>query len=159
MPRPETRGSLFGESGKVGNGMARTLYLGNKNYSSWSLRGWLALRLAGVPFTEEIIALDQSKSRDNLARVSPSGCVPVLHDEGVVIWESLAIAEYANELGQSIWPAAVPARAVARAVSADIAADGRFVNGHLGPLDTVSCRHQFIRIYINICIKQNIYSW
>ena len=96
-----------------------TIYIGNKNYSSWSLRPWLALRHADAAFEEVLIALDQPDSATNLRRHSPSGRVPVLQHGALTIWETLAICEYLAEQfpDARLWPADPGARAHARAVS------------------------------------------
>jgi glutathione S-transferase len=98
------------------------LYIGNKNYSSWSLRAWLTLRRLGVEFEEEVITLDQSRTRESILRYSPSGRVPVLHHGDLVIWDSLAINEYlAEEFPKAgLWPSDPKARALARSVSAEM---------------------------------------
>ena len=99
-----------------------TLVLGDKNYSSWSLRPWLMLHMAGIAFEEETVRLRQSDSKQNILRHSPSGFVPVLKHNGLVIWDSLAIAEYLAELfpEKQLWPAERTARARARAISAEM---------------------------------------
>lgn len=96
-----------------------TLFIGNKNYSSWSLRPWLLLKRAGIPFEEVLIPLDQPTTRADILRHSPSGKVPCLKDGETAIWETLAIAEYAAELKPEaqLWPADREVRAIARAVS------------------------------------------
>lgn len=96
-----------------------TIYIGNKNYSSWSLRPWLALKHTGAAFEEVIIPLDQKESATNLRRHSPSGRVPVLRHGTLTIWETLAICEYLAEQfpAARLWPAERDARAHARAVS------------------------------------------
>jgi glutathione S-transferase len=96
-----------------------TIYLGNKNYSSWSLRPWLALKQTGAAFEEVLIPLDQPDSAVNLRRRSPSGRVPVLQHGALTIWESLAICEYLAEQfpAARLWPDDREARAHARAVS------------------------------------------
>jgi len=96
-----------------------TIYLGNKNYSSWSLRPWLALRHTGVPFAEVLIPLDQADSTTNIRRHSPTGRVPALRHGEILLWESLAICEYLAETfpAAQLWPADPGARAHARAVS------------------------------------------
>jgi len=96
-----------------------TIYLGNKNYSSWSLRPWLALKHTGAAFEEVMIQLDQTDSAANLNRRSPSGRVPVLQHGALMIWESLAICEYLAEQfpAARLWPEEREARAHARAVS------------------------------------------
>lgn len=98
------------------------LVIGNKNYSSWSLRPWLLLRQFGVPFEERRLALDTEAFGREIGALSPSGRVPVLHHQGRVIWDSLAICEYANEtwLEGRGWPSDVSARAVARSASAEM---------------------------------------
>ncbi|HBS34188.1 MAG TPA: glutathione S-transferase [Parvularcula sp.] len=106
--------------------MTNTLYIGDKNYSSWSLRPWLVLRWAGVPFDERLIRLDQpgygaGKIAEALA-VSPTGRVPCLDADGLRIWDSLAIAEWAAETypAAQLWPADKAKRAEARAVTAEM---------------------------------------
>jgi glutathione S-transferase len=110
-----------------------TIYIGNKNYSSWSLRGWLALKHTGVAFEEEIIPLDEPNTRANILRRSPSGRVPALKHGDQVIWESLAIGEYLAELfpKAQLWPSAATARAVARAVSSEMHAGFAALRSHL----------------------------
>jgi glutathione S-transferase len=102
--------------------MASTLVIGNKNYSSWSLRPWLLLRHYGVPFTEQRLLLDTPEFAAQVARWSPSRRVPALHDGDLVLWDSLAICEYANErwLDGKAWPADIALRAVARCAAAEM---------------------------------------
>ena len=110
-----------------------TLVIGNKNYSSWSLRAWLALKLAGLPFEEVLIPLDEPDTRERLREQSPTGRVPVLKDGALVIPESLAIIEYAAELRPDarLWPADRAARAVARAVAAEMHAGFAALRHHM----------------------------
>ncbi len=98
------------------------LAIANKNYSSWSLRPWLALRHAGIPFEEVVVYLDQPETHDTIARYSPSGRLPALHHGAIVVWDSLAIIEYVNEafVEGRLWPTSASARAMARAVSAEM---------------------------------------
>jgi glutathione S-transferase len=96
-----------------------TLYLGNKNYSSWSLRGWLATKLSGAPFREVMVQLSGTHNPD-WRRFSPTARVPALHDGDVVVWDSLAIAEYLAERHAGMWPAAAGARAHARSICAEM---------------------------------------
>ncbi len=98
------------------------IVIGNKKYSSWSLRGWLALKHVGVPFEEILIPLDQPNTQEQIARYSPSGRVPTLIDGDVVVWDSLAICEHLNERfpDRHLWPADRKARAVARSISAEM---------------------------------------
>lgn len=100
------------------------LYIGNKNYSSWSMRPWLALKWGAVAFEERIIPLGgpgygKSKIAGILA-VSPSGRVPALEMDGVTVWDSLAICEWAAERAPSLWPADATVRAVARSAAAEM---------------------------------------
>ncbi len=99
-----------------------TLAIGNKNYSSWSLRPWLVMRQAKLDFDEVRIPLYGLGASEMLARWSPSGKVPALHDGERVVWDSLAICEYLAEQfpGKGLWPDDVTARAVARSVSAEM---------------------------------------
>lgn len=100
--------------------MKPILYIGNKNYSSWSLRPWLALRWAGIPFEEHVIWLGGpgygKLQIPEVVAVSPSGRVPALAVDGVTIWDSLAIAEWAAEQAPSLYPEDALTRAVCRAV-------------------------------------------
>ncbi|TXH37744.1 MAG: glutathione S-transferase family protein [Burkholderiaceae bacterium] len=103
-----------------------TLYIGNKNYSSWSMRPWVLLRQAGIPFQEVMVRFDdmaaQSAFRRTMAAVTPVGKVPVLVDDGLVIWDTLAIAEYLAEQfpDRALWPADRAARARARSICAEM---------------------------------------
>jgi len=98
----------------------RQLVIGNKNLSSWSLRPWLALRVAGIDFDEIAVRLGEPGTPAAIRRHSPSGKVPCLIDGDLVVWESLAICEYAAELVPALWPADRAARAEARAISAEM---------------------------------------
>jgi glutathione S-transferase len=95
------------------------LLIGNKNYSSWSLRPWLALKQSGIAFDEKLVPLDQPDTRERILAYSPSGRVPLLRHGEIEVWESLAICEYLNEAfpEAGLWPRARTARAHARAVS------------------------------------------
>jgi len=99
-----------------------TLVIGNRNYSSWSLRGWLMARIAGIEFEEIVVPLDLPETAAAIRKHSPSGKVPALAHRGLAVWESLAIAEYLNDLKPEagLWPAAVAARAHARSISAEM---------------------------------------
>ncbi|MCC6196393.1 MAG: glutathione S-transferase family protein [Burkholderiales bacterium] len=99
--------------------MNYTLYIGNKNYSSWSCRGWLATRLSGAPFTEMKIQLRGTYNPDNRA-FSPTALVPALHDGAVQVWDSLAIAEYLAERHPHMWPEDPAARAWARSIACEM---------------------------------------
>ena len=115
-----------------------TITLGNKNYSSWSLRGWLVLKQTGVAFDEAVIPLRRPDTAATIAAHSPSGRVPVLriHDEDLTIWDSLAIAEYLAERfpEAGLWPSDRKARAIARAVTAEMHAGFQALRREL-PMD------------------------
>jgi glutathione S-transferase len=102
--------------------MTLTLYVGNKRYSSWSLRPYVALAHTGLPHDVTTILLGRDTTRAEIARVTPAGKLPVLHHDGVVVWDSLAICEYLNELAPTaqLWPADRAERARARAISAEM---------------------------------------
>jgi glutathione S-transferase len=100
------------------------LYLGTRRYSSWSLRGWLMVRLAGLAPEEIVIPLAGGHT-PAVHAISPSGLVPYFEHNGARIWESLAIAEYCAELTPALWPAERIARAHARAISAEMHAGFR----------------------------------
>jgi len=101
-----------------------TLYIGTRRYSSWSLRGWLAVKLAKLDVAEKVIRLAGGITPEVKA-VSPGGTVPYLEHRGARVWESLAIAEYCAELTPGLWPADGVARAHARAISAEMHAGFR----------------------------------
>ena len=102
--------------------MALTLIIGNKNYSSWSLRPWIAMKVAGLAFDERVIPLYEPGSREQILKYSPAGKVPVLIDGEVSVWESLAILEYLAEkfLQARLWPAEPLARSHARVVATEM---------------------------------------
>src|SRR4051812_33532527 len=99
-----------------------TIYLGNKNYASWSLRAWLALKHSAVEFDEIVIPLYQPGSRQTVMQYSPSGRLPALRHGELTVWDSLAICEYLAEIfpDAGLWPGDPQARAAARAVSAEM---------------------------------------
>ena len=106
--------------------MALQLYIGNKNYSSWSMRPWVLLTGAGIPFEEKMVRFDsfdaQSAFKSVVAAINPVGKVPVLVDDGFAVWDTLAIAEYLAERfpEKHLWPADARARARARSVCAEM---------------------------------------
>ena len=99
-----------------------TLIIGNKNYSSWSLRPWLLMKQAGIPFIERYIPIRSEAWAAQIPRLSPSGKVPALHAGSLQVWDSLAICEYLAERfpEKQLWPTDVAARAEARSVSAEM---------------------------------------
>jgi len=103
-----------------------TLYIGNKNYSSWSMRPWVLLKQAGIPFEEVMVRFDSFGTESNFKNVvlpvNPAGRVPVLVDDGFAVWDTLAIAEYVAEKfpDKSLWPQDTRARARARSVCAEM---------------------------------------
>ncbi len=96
------------------------LVIGDRNYSSWSLRPWLAIKQAKLPFEEIFIRLRETGTKAAIFKYSPSGKVPCLIDGDTVVWESLAICEYLAESEPSLWPADRRARAEARSVCAEM---------------------------------------
>lgn len=98
-----------------------TLYIANKNYSSWSLRPWVLLTQLGIPFEEKLTPfLGTSSSWSAFRAFSPTGKVPCLHDGDLAVWDSLSIAEYVAERHQGVWPADPRARAWARSAAAEM---------------------------------------
>lgn len=120
---------------------ALTLIIGNKNYSSWSLRPWLLLRQAGIPFDEMRIPLYSQDTREQISALSPSGLVPVLRHGQVTVWDSLAICEHVHELypDRALWPVDQTARAVARSAAAEMHAGFRALRQHM----PMNCRGYF----------------
>ncbi len=112
------------------------LILGNKAYSSWSLRGWLIAKLAGIAFEEEVIFLRQADTREKILRFNPAGKVPTLIEDGQAIWDSLAIGEYLAERypERGLWPDDPAARRLARCVVAEMHAGFQALRAEL-PMD------------------------
>src|SRR5262249_25140692 len=102
--------------------MALKLIIGNKNYSSWSMRPWIAMKAAGIAFEEEGISLNASGLKGRVGAISGTGKVPALIDGAVHVWESLAILEFLAEKFPEarLWPADPAARASARAIAAEM---------------------------------------
>ncbi|MGE5241778.1 MAG: glutathione S-transferase family protein [Bacteroidota bacterium] len=118
--------------------MDLALVIGNKNYSSWSLRPWLLLKQAGIPFREIRISLYTAESRAEIRKYSPSGKVPALLDDGVTVWESLAIGEYLADKfpEKQFWPSDRVARAEARCVATEMHAGFAALRQHM----SMNCR-------------------
>ncbi|MFN7711889.1 MAG: glutathione S-transferase family protein [Curvibacter sp.] len=112
------------------------LYIGNKNYSSWSMRPWVMLRQAGIAFEEVLVRFDSfeadSQFKRKLAGLNPAGTVPVLQAGDLVIWDTLAIAEYVAEqhADKALWPAERTARARARSICAEMHAGFSALRSH-----------------------------
>jgi len=102
--------------------VALKLVIGNKNYSSWSFRPWIAMKVAGIAFEEEVISLDAKEFKPRLSKISGTGKVPALVDGEVNVWESLAILEYLAEKfpDARLWPSGAAPRAHARAIAAEM---------------------------------------
>jgi len=102
--------------------VAMKLVIGNKNYSSWSLRPWILMRQFDLPFEEIRVRINHPETKSEILRYSPSGRVPVLLDGGVTVWDSLAIAEYLAEKfpERGLWPREAPIRAHARSVACEM---------------------------------------
>jgi glutathione S-transferase len=102
--------------------MSARLIIGNKNYSTWSLRAWILLAEAGIEFEEERLALDTEGFVDKISQYSPACCVPVLMLDGQPVWDTMAIAETASERwpDKSLWPPDDSARAHARSICAEM---------------------------------------
>ena len=102
--------------------MALTLFIGNKSYSSWSMRPWMLLEGFGIPFVEVVIPLYVEGSKETILRTAPSGKVPALVDGEITVWDSLSICEYVAETfpQHAIWPKDKAARAMARSMSAEM---------------------------------------
>jgi len=109
------------------------LVVGNKNYSSWSMRPWIGMKVAGIPFDETVTPIYQPGAKEKLLTYSPAGKVPILLDGDVRVWESLAILEYVAEKfpEKGLWPADAAARAHARAISSEMHAGFLPLRRHL----------------------------
>jgi glutathione S-transferase len=97
-----------------------TIYIANKLYSSWSLRPWVLMQELSIPFVEKIVPLSEGSSWEAYRSFSPTGRVPCLQDDEIVIWDSLAIAEYLAERHTGVWPEDPTARAFARCAAAEM---------------------------------------
>jgi glutathione S-transferase len=107
------------------------LVIGNKNYSSWSLRAWIALKVFGFDFDEKRISLYGEGSKEAILKFSPAGKVPVLVDGKTTVWDSLSILEYLAERNRKLWPAEPADRARARSISAEMHAGFPNLRNHM----------------------------
>jgi glutathione S-transferase len=123
----------------VGKAMTYQLVIGDKNISSWSLRPWLAMRHAGIPFAEVNVKLRAADTKAQILRHSPSGKVPTLLADGWAIWDSLAILEYLAEAHTEakLWPAGREARALARSAAAEMHSGFAALREHC-PMDFIA---------------------
>jgi len=134
------------------------LVIGNKNYSSWSLRPWLFLKFFNIPFEEEMIFLYEKETEEKVQPYFSNGKVPILVDstqgEDFRIWDSLAIIEYANDrfLNQQGWPKDVQARAIARAISAEMHSGFFALRNALG----MDCKKYFPNHPISDDVQQEV---
>ncbi|WP_374370361.1 glutathione S-transferase family protein [Dongia sp.] len=126
-----------------------TLIVGNKNYSSWSLRGYLAVKASGLDFHEIVIPLRNNDTHQRIKAHSPSGLVPAIVDGDILVWETLAICEYLAELapGAGLWPEDRAARAHARSISAEMHAGFATLRRNL-PMDITHDRHEESRAHL-----------
>jgi glutathione S-transferase len=124
-----------------------TLTISSKNYSSWSLRGWLLCRMAGLAFDEVYVDPDDPEMRQELLLLSPSVRVPRLSHDGVEVWDTLAIAEYLNEIAPKagLWPADQAARAHARAISGEM--HSGFANLRSALPMNLKARHERFKVF------------
>ena len=122
-----------------------TLIIGNKNYSSWSLRSWVFLKQNNISFNEKRVALLTDTTNDELLQYNSDFKVPVLMDDGLVIWDSLSILEYLSEkyLAGNGWPHDIKARAVARSISCEMHPSFFNVRNEL----PMNCRKMFRNIF------------
>ncbi len=100
--------------------MSYDLYVGNKNYSSWSLRPWVLMRVLNIPFREIVVPFGGAANPDAFRAFSPTGKVPCLVDGAITVWDSLAITEYVGERHAGVWPAEAASRAWARCAAAEM---------------------------------------
>ncbi len=123
------------------------LTISSKNYSSWSLRGWLLCKMAGLAFTEKPVDLTQASTRQELLLLSPSVLVPRLSHNGIEVWDTLAIAEYLNEIAPEaqLWPADQKTRAHCRAVSGEI--HSGFYNLRSALPMNLKARHEKFKVF------------
>lgn len=130
-----------------------TLVIANKNYSSWSLRPWLAMKQAGLDFTEIRIPLDTPTAYPEIRRYSPSGRVPVLQHGDLTVWESLAICEYiAEQFATHLWPEDAAVRAVARSVSTEMHSGFQSLRDNM----PMNCRARLCLLGINPWVQTDI---
>lgn len=129
-----------------------TLYIANKNYSSWSLRPWVLMQTLSIPFEEKLSPFNAVSNREKYKVFSPSALVPCLHDGDVIVWDSLAITEYLAEQNSGVWPEDPVARAWARSAAAEMHAGF----GALRQECSMSCGVRIKLNRISPALQQNI---
>ncbi len=131
-----------------------TLTIGSKNYSSWSLRPWLAMKVAKIPFQEMVIPLGKPDTASRISAISPSGRVPVLNHDGLVIHDSLAICEYVAETfpHAALWPDEREDRAVARSLCAEMHSGFMALRSAL----SMNIRRRFHPFYVRADVMKDI---
>ena len=136
------------------------LIIGNKNWSTWSMRAWLTLKRAGAEFSERMIPLNRPDTPAALAEVSPAGMVPVLKDGDLVVWDSLAICEYAaDRFPQArLWPEDAARRALARAAAAEMHGGFRSLRGEL-PMDLARREHRSLTPLTQDEVRRIVRLW
>ncbi len=136
------------------------LVIGDKNYSSWSMRPWLALKRAGAEFTETVVRLNKPETPAALALASPSGLVPVLKDEGLTVWDSLAISEYAAERYPQarLWPEDPVKRALARCAASEMHSGFRSLRGEC-PMDLARREHKTLTPITQTDVRRVVGLW
>ena len=130
----------------------RELYIANKNYSSWSLRPWLLMRVLNIPFVEQLVPFSQQGNFAKFRTFSPSGKVPCLVQQDMVVWDSLAIAEFLYEHHAEVWPKQAKARAFARCVAAEMHSGFSALRNICG----MSCRHSVKLHQISAALQQDL---
>jgi glutathione S-transferase len=136
------------------------LVIGDKTYSSWSMRPWLVLKRAGAEFTETAVRLNRPETPAALALASPSGLVPALKDGELTLWDSLAISEYVAERfpEAKLWPADPTARALARCAAAEMHSGFRSLRGEL-PMDLSTRIHKTVTPITETDIRRVTRLW
>ncbi|MCS4309050.1 glutathione S-transferase [Rheinheimera pacifica] len=130
----------------------RELYIANKNYSSWSLRPWVLMQQLNIPFMEQLVPFSQQGNFENFRTFSPSGKVPCLVQKDMVVWDSLAIAEYLYETSPDVWPKDAKARAFARSAAAEMHSGFSTLRNTCG----MSCGHRVKLHQVTPALAQDI---
>jgi len=129
-----------------------SLYIANKNYSSWSLRPWVLMRTIGIPFEERLVIFQEGSNLEAFRKFSPAGLVPCLHDHPAVVWDSLGITEYLAERHAGVWPEHGNARAFARCAAAEMHSGF----GVLRNICTMNCGLRIRLREITPALRQNL---